>query len=70
MTLVVDTESPQALAGRVSRVTILHPEVSCRGDDEEHEGSHTAQCAPTCQCVQHQGVTWDSTVLLLAGGSA
>lgn len=59
MTLVVDAESPQALIGKVSRVAILHPVVSCRGNDEEHEGSGATQRASSCQCVEHGGWAQD-----------
>lgn len=63
MALVVDAKPPEALIGRVPRVPILHPIVGCRGNDEEHQGGHTAQCAPAGQRVQHQGQAWDRVLL-------
>lgn len=61
---MVDAEPPEALVGRAPRVSVLHPEVRRRGDDEEHEGSHAAQRATSRQRVQHRGEAGDSAVRL------
>lgn len=53
--LVVDAEPPEALVGRAARVPVLHPEVRCRGNDEEHQRSHAAEGAPSRQSVEHRG---------------
>lgn len=76
MALVVNAEFPEALIGKVSRVAILHPVVSCCGNDEEHESGKATQRAPSCQCVEHGGRAQDRvlthsekthTILLQAG---
>lgn len=51
----VDTEPPEPLVGGAARVSVLHPEVRCRGNDEKHQGSHAAEGAPSCQSVEHRG---------------
>lgn len=45
---VVNAEPPKTLIGWAPRVSILHPEISCRRNDEEHEGGHAAQRASSC----------------------
>ena len=52
---VIDAESPEPLIGRAARVPVLHPEVGHRGDDEEHQGDHPAERAPSGQRVEHRG---------------
>lgn len=65
MALVVDAEPPEALIGRVSRVAILHPVISGRRNDEEHEGGDATQRASTCQRVQHGGWAQDRVLTQL-----
>lgn len=48
MAFVVDAEPPKPLIGWATRVSILHPEVRCCRNDEEHKGSQTAQRASSC----------------------
>lgn len=59
MALLVDAEPPEALIGKVSRVAILHPEVSGCGNDKEHEGGGATQRASSCQRVKHGGWAQD-----------
>lgn len=52
---VVDAKPPESLVGGAARVSVLHPEVGCRGNDEKHQGRHAAEGAPSCQSVEHGG---------------
>lgn len=64
MAFVVDAEPPKPLVGGAARVSILHPEVRCRGNDEKHQGSHAAEGAPSRQSVEHRGEAVGRCVLL------
>lgn len=57
---VVDAEPPKPLIGGATRVSILHPEVCCRRNNEEHEGSHTAERASSRQSIQHRGAAGEA----------
>lgn len=61
---MVDAEPPKPLIGGAARVSILHPEVCCRRNDEKHEGSHAAERASSRQSVQHLGEAGRSAVVL------
>lgn len=61
---VVDAELPEPLVGGAARVSVLHPEVRCRGNDEKHQGSHAAEGAPSRQSVEHRGEAVERSVLL------
>lgn len=64
MAFVVDAEPPKPLIGWATRVSILHPEVCCCRNNQKHEGSQTAERAPSCQSIQHRGEAGGSAVLL------
>lgn len=61
---MVDAELPEPLVGGAARVSVLHPEVRCRGNDEKHQGSHAAEGAPSRQSVEHRGEAVERSVLL------
>lgn len=61
---VVDAEPPEPLVGGAARVSVLHPEVRCRGNDEKHQGGHAAEGAPSRQSVEHRGEAVGRCVLL------
>lgn len=61
---VVDAEPPEPLVGGAARVSVLHPEVRCRGNDEKHQGSHATEGAPSRQSVEHRGEAVGRRVLL------